>query len=83
MQYLLMIYGNEAGMQAAPKEAVTQMNAAYAAYSEAMRKAGVMLRRRPAASDLGSHHRARQGRQDRSARRALRRHQGAARRLLT
>ena len=43
MQYLLMIYGNEAGMQSAPKEAVTQMNAAYAAYSEAMGKAGVVL----------------------------------------
>lgn len=43
MQYLLMIYGNEAGMQSAPKEAVTQMSAAYAAYSEAMGKAGVVL----------------------------------------
>ena len=36
MQYLLMIYNNEAGMQSAPKEAVTQMNAAYVAYTEAM-----------------------------------------------
>jgi hypothetical protein len=43
MQYLLMIYNNEAGMQAAPKEAVSQMSAAYAAYSEAMGKAGVVL----------------------------------------
>jgi hypothetical protein len=43
MQYLLMIYTNEAGMLAAPKEAVGQMSAAYAAYSEAMGKAGVVL----------------------------------------
>ena len=42
MQYMLMIYGNEAGMQAAPKEAVTQMSAAYAAYTEAMVKAGIL-----------------------------------------
>ena len=42
MQYLLMIYGNEAGMLAAPKEAVTQMSAAYGAYTEAMQKAGVL-----------------------------------------
>jgi hypothetical protein len=43
MQYLLMIYNNEAGLASAPKEAVTQMNAAYAAYTEAMGKAGVVL----------------------------------------
>jgi hypothetical protein len=43
MQYLLMIYNSEAGMQSAPKEAVTQMNAAYAAYTEAMGKAGVVV----------------------------------------
>ena len=43
MQYLLMIYNNEAGMLAAPKEAVGQMSAAYAAYAEAMGKAGVVL----------------------------------------
>jgi hypothetical protein len=52
MQYLLMIYNNEAGMAAAPKEAVSQMSAAYAAYSEAMGKAGVVLggaRLRPSA----------------------------------
>ena len=42
MQYLLMIYNNEAGLTSAPKEAVTQMNAAYAAYVEAMTKAGVI-----------------------------------------
>ena len=43
MQYLLMIYGNEAGMLAAPKEMVTQMSAAYGAYTEAMKKAGVWV----------------------------------------
>jgi hypothetical protein len=42
MQYLLMIYNNEAGFRTAPKEAVTQMSAAYAAYTEAMQKAGVV-----------------------------------------
>ena len=52
MQYLLMIYNNEAGLASAPKEAVTQMSAAYAAYSEAMGKAGVVRggnRQRPTA----------------------------------
>ena len=43
MQYLLLIYGNEAGMAAAPKEAVAQMSAAYGAYTEAMKKAGVFV----------------------------------------
>jgi hypothetical protein len=42
MQYLLMIYSNEAGMASAPKEALTQMSAAYTAYTEAMAKAGVL-----------------------------------------
>lgn len=43
MKYLLLIYGQEAAMLAAPKEAVTQMSAAYAAYTEAMQKAGVLV----------------------------------------
>jgi len=43
MQYLLMIYGNEAGMLAASKEMVTQMSGAYFAYTEAMKKAGVLV----------------------------------------
>ena len=42
MQYLLMIYGNEAGLAAASKDQVTQMSAAYMAYAEAMKKAGVI-----------------------------------------
>jgi hypothetical protein len=52
MQYLLMIYRDEAEMQAAPKEALTQMSAAYAAYAQAMGQAGVIRggeRLRPAA----------------------------------
>jgi hypothetical protein len=42
MQYLLLIYGNENAMLSAPKEASSQMMAAYTAYGEAMRKAGVL-----------------------------------------
>ena len=41
MQYLLLIYANESAMLKAPKEASGQMIAAYTAYGEAMRKAGV------------------------------------------
>lgn len=42
MQYLLMIYGNEAGMLAASNEQKGQMLAAYTAYTEALQKAGVI-----------------------------------------
>jgi len=42
MKYLLMIYGNEAGMQSASKAQVDQMSAAYAAHTEAMMKAGLL-----------------------------------------
>jgi hypothetical protein len=42
MQYLLMIYNNEAGFQAASKDQVTQMSAAYMAYADAMKQAGVI-----------------------------------------
>jgi hypothetical protein len=42
MQYLLLIYGNEAGMQSASKADMEQMVAAYGAYTEAMKKAGVL-----------------------------------------
>ena len=41
MQYLMLIYGNEAGMLSASKETTGQMMTAYAAYTEAMKKAGV------------------------------------------
>jgi hypothetical protein len=43
MQYMLLIYGNEAAMASAPSEAVGQVLAAYTAYSEAMVQAGVMV----------------------------------------
>ena len=43
MKYLLLIYGNEAAMMGADQKAVEQMMAAYAAYGEAMKKAGVYV----------------------------------------
>jgi hypothetical protein len=43
MKYLLLIYANEAGMQAATKAETDQMHAAYGAYTEAMQKAGVIV----------------------------------------
>jgi hypothetical protein len=43
MQYLLTIYGNEKAMLAAPKEKSSQILAAYMAYIEAMKKAGVYV----------------------------------------
>ena len=42
MQYLLMIYGSEAGMEAVPAEARTKMSAAYGAYTQALMKAGIV-----------------------------------------
>src|SRR6201985_3699190 len=42
MQYLLLIYGNEAGMQSASKADIEKMVAAYGAYTEALKKAGVL-----------------------------------------
>ncbi len=53
MKYLLLIYANEAGMQAATKAETDQMHAAYGAYTEALQKAGVIVggeRLRPTAS---------------------------------
>jgi hypothetical protein len=53
MQYVLLIYSNEAGMQAASKTDAEQMMAAYGVYGEAMKKAGVIRggeRLRPSAS---------------------------------
>jgi hypothetical protein len=53
MRYMLLIYGNEAAMLAASKELVNEMMAAYAAYTEAMTKAGVYVggnRLRPTAA---------------------------------
>lgn len=53
MQYMLLIYRNEAAILSASKEMAGQMMAAYAAYTEAMKKAGVYVdgnRLQPAAS---------------------------------
>ena len=45
MKYMLLIYGNEAGDAGECEQggAIEQMVAAYAAYTEAMKKAGVLL----------------------------------------
>ena len=43
MKYMLLIYRNEADMLAASKAQVEQMTGAYTAYTEAMRKAGVIV----------------------------------------
>jgi hypothetical protein len=43
MQYLMMIYSNEAAIQSATKEQTGQIMAAYAAYTEAMKKAGAYI----------------------------------------
>jgi hypothetical protein len=43
MQYLLLIYRNEAAMLSATKEQAGQTTAAYAAYTEAMKKAGAYV----------------------------------------
>ncbi len=43
MKYMLLIYGNEAGMQAASKTQTEQMMGAYVAYTEAMTKAGIIV----------------------------------------
>jgi hypothetical protein len=53
MQYMLLIYEDEAKMLAASKETTNQVIAAYAAYTEAMTKAGVRVgsnRLRPTSS---------------------------------
>ncbi len=43
MKYMLMIYGNEAGMASASKEQMGQMFAAYGAYTKAMKEAGAYV----------------------------------------
>jgi hypothetical protein len=43
MQYMLLIFGNEAKMQSATADQNNQMLAAYGAYGEALRKAGAMV----------------------------------------
>ena len=43
MQYLLMIYRDEESVLGASKETTERMHAAYGAYTEAMKKAGVYV----------------------------------------
>jgi hypothetical protein len=43
MKYLLMIYGDEAGLKASGKAETEQRLAAYGAYLDAMTKAGIVL----------------------------------------
>ena len=43
MKYMLLIYGNEAAQQAVSKAEGERMMAAYAAYTEALNKAGVRV----------------------------------------
>ena len=42
MKYMLMIYGDEASFKTATQADMGQMMAAYGAYTEAMKKAGVL-----------------------------------------
>ena len=42
MQYMLLIYRNETAVQEASKAQIEQMTAAYGAYTEALKKAGVI-----------------------------------------
>lgn len=43
MKYILLIAGDEAAYQTTPKAELEQRSAAYLAYTEAMRKAGVFV----------------------------------------
>jgi hypothetical protein len=43
MKYMLMIYRNEAEMLAASKSEVEQVTGAYAAYTEALKNAGILV----------------------------------------
>lgn len=43
MKYMLLIYGDEAKMRAIPKEDANKMMPAYIAYTEALKKAGILL----------------------------------------
>ena len=64
MKYMLMLYIDENGMAATDAPARTKMSPAYAAYTEAMKKAGVWLggdRLRPTA--MGTTVRVRDGKQ--------------------
>ena len=82
MQYMLMLYVNEAGWTKLTPAEQEQGVAAYMAYTEALKKAGVLRGQQPPAAELGGDDRARRQRQVAGARRSVRGLEGAARRLL-
>jgi hypothetical protein len=43
MQYLMLIYGNENAILNAPPQVTSQMQSAFAAYTEALKKSGALL----------------------------------------
>ena len=43
MQYILLIYGDEARFQSMPPQQIGEVVSAYGAYTEALRQAGVLL----------------------------------------
>ena len=43
MQYMLLIYGDEAHFQSMPPQQIGEVVSAYGAYTEALRQAGVLL----------------------------------------
>ena len=43
MQYLLLIHSNEAGFASMPKEQIDQYLGAYTGYTEALKKAGILV----------------------------------------
>lgn len=43
MQYMLLIHGDEAKMPSIPPEKAYEMSTAYAAYTEALKKAGALV----------------------------------------
>jgi hypothetical protein len=47
MKYMLLIYQNEAAMQSARQADIGQIMAAYGAYTEALKKAGVIVAGNP------------------------------------
>ena len=83
MQYMLLIYQNEAAMQRATRAAdVGELMGAYGAYTKAMIDAGVFVAGDPLRPLRDGDHGPRRKRQDQGAERPLCRDQGAARRLL-
>jgi hypothetical protein len=82
MKYLLLQYANESALLNLPKEEASRMHAAYMAYTEAMKKAGVLVANhglKPTSTATTS---ASARRQAKRRGRAVRRNQGATRWLL-